>query len=95
MGYVNTSPCFNPHRVIKSYNLVEILHPKCKRKASQIELDELEDKIKDISNAKIMIGIIPKGDREKGICIKDKGWADGWAKYYDLEIPHHRHRKKL
>ncbi len=25
----------------------------------------------------------------------DKGWADGWAKYYDLEIPHHRHRKKL
>lgn len=67
----------------------------CERKASQIELDDLEDKIKDIPNIRIMIGIIPKGDREKGIYICDKGWADGLAKYYDLEIPHHRHRKKL
>lgn len=68
---------------------------KCKKKASQIGISNLENEIKTIPNTKIMLGIIPKGDRNKGIYIKDKGWADGWAKYYDLEIPHHRHHKKL
>ncbi len=69
--------------------------PKCEVKASQIGLKDLEDKIKNIPTSHIMIGIIPKGKREKAINIVDKGWADGWAKHYGYEIPHHRHRTKL
>jgi hypothetical protein len=32
---------------------------------------------------------------KKVVFIKDPGWADAWAYYYDLEIPHHRHPKPI
>ncbi len=68
---------------------------KCEVKASQIEIDGVKDKIKDVENFKVRMGRLPSGDKEIAICIVDKGWADGWEKYYDVEIPHHRHMKKL
>ncbi len=68
---------------------------KCEAKASQIEIKNVKDKIKGIENFIVRMGRIPSGDKEIAICIKDKCWADGWAKYYDVEIPHHRHMKKL
>ena len=68
---------------------------KCKVKASQIRIKGVEEKIKGIENFKVRMGKIPSGDKKLAINIEDKGWADGWAKYYDVEIPHHRHMKKL
>jgi len=29
------------------------------------------------------------------IYIGDPKWADAWAYYYDIEIPHHRHYKSI
>ena len=32
---------------------------------------------------------------EKVVLLKNKVWADQWMSHYDLEVPHHRHKKEL
>lgn len=40
----------------------------------------------------IYIGIL---NGEKGIHVKDQGWANQWMTFYDLSIPHHRQMAKI
>jgi len=32
---------------------------------------------------------------EKVVKLENKVWADQWMSYYDLEVPHHRHKKRM
>lgn len=32
---------------------------------------------------------------EKVVKLENKPWADQWMSYYNLEVPHHRHMKKI
>jgi hypothetical protein len=41
------------------------------------------------------IAIRMSSDGQKVISLNDLPWADQWMIYYDLEIPHHSHWKKL
>lgn len=49
--------------------------------------------IKQVGQEKIRIG--ETGNGNKVIVLVDKPWADQWMTYYDVEVPHHRHWKKL
>ncbi|HDR73597.1 MAG TPA: hypothetical protein ENN85_06770 [Methanoculleus sp.] len=41
----------------------------------------------------VRLGRRPGGG--KVIKLEKKVWADQWMSYYDLEVPHHRHWKRL
>ena len=41
------------------------------------------------------IAIRMSSDGQKVISLNDLPWADQWMIWYDLEIPHHSHWKKL
>ncbi|AKB25559.1 hypothetical protein MSMTP_2090 [Methanosarcina sp. MTP4] len=32
---------------------------------------------------------------EKVVFLKNKVWADRWMIFHDLEVPHHKHKKKI
>lgn len=32
---------------------------------------------------------------EKVVRLENKVWADQWMSHHNLEVPHHRHRKRL
>jgi len=41
------------------------------------------------------IAIMKSSDGQKVISLNDLPWADRWMIFYDLEIPHHRHGKRM
>ncbi len=49
--------------------------------------------IKQMGVERIRIGEM--GNGKKVIKLVDTPWADRWMTYYDVEVPHHRHWKKL
>jgi len=52
--------------------------------------------LKDCGNERIAKGLLPKrGKTIKVVVLYDLKWADAWSIFYDVEIPHHRHGKKL
>ncbi|MCQ1537854.1 hypothetical protein FTO68_02480 [Methanocalculus taiwanensis] len=49
--------------------------------------------IKSMGVERIRIGEM--GNGRKVIKLVDTPWADRWMTYYDVEVPHHRHWKKI
>jgi hypothetical protein len=54
---------------------------------------DAETFIRNIGNEFIRSGLTRAGERV--IRLMDLSWADQWMIRYDLEIPHHRHWKRL
>lgn len=65
---------------------------ECKLKTQEIGFD-VKDFIQRMHPK--YIGKFKAGDGERVIALVDIPWADRWMRYYNLEIPHHRHWKKL
>ena len=63
----------------------------CKNKWGREGLD-IEHIIKDFSPNYIRL-YVSRG--EKIVKLENKPWASQWISYYDLEVPHHRHKKSL
>jgi len=64
---------------------------ECKKKWGAEGLD-IESIVKELSPQ--YIGTYRyKG--EKIVKLEDQVWASQWISYYDLEVPHHRHKKRL
>jgi hypothetical protein len=75
---------------------------KCKEKWEKHLEQEIpvEDFIERLEQRDCFVVIIPrKGGRiqKKYVMLTEKGWtwAAKWTHYYNVDIPHHRHFKKL
>jgi len=66
---------------------------RCEKKWGPRGFDFLSTIKEFDENGIIAIYKIPGGD--KVVYLRDKGWADGWTRHYDLEIPHHRQWQEL
>lgn len=65
---------------------------KCNDYCKSINLD-LESFTKEMGPACIIIARNRHG--EKAVKVIDKVWASQWARKYEHDDPHHRHKKKL
>lgn len=63
----------------------------CKKKWEREGLD-IENVIKEFSPNYLRL-YISRG--EKIVRLENKAWASQWISHYDLEVPHHRHKKRL
>ncbi len=64
----------------------------CKRKWESEGVD-IEDIIKKLSPRYLRLYRSRGG--EKVVKLENQAWASQWMSYYDLEVPHHRQKKKL
>lgn len=76
--------------LIKRGAIIEL--SKCKRKWEPEGLD-IETVIKKLSPNCLRLYRSRGGD--KIVKLENQAWASQWISYYDLEVPHHRHKKKL
>jgi hypothetical protein len=65
---------------------------ECKRKWGSEGLD-IEDIIKKLSPKYLRLYRSRGG--EKVVKLENQAWASQWMSYYDLEVPHHRQKKRL
>jgi hypothetical protein len=68
---------------------------RAEKECEKLEIN-LENVLTDFSPSKISK---KKRTGKKGttvvIVLEDPSWADAWARYYNVNPPHHRHKKKL
>ena len=64
---------------------------ECKKKWEAEGLD-IESVVKGLSPQ--YIGIY-RSKGEKVVKLENQAWASQWISHYDLEVPHHRHKKPL
>ncbi len=85
-------PTFSVTRFISWLSKRGGLRPlsECKRKWDGEGLD-IESIIKEF-NPQLKLY---RSRGEKVVKLENKVWASQWMSYYDLEVPHHRHRKRL
>lgn len=65
---------------------------ECERRCQEYEFTA-KDFVKKIGVEKIQIA--QTGNGNKVLKLVDKVWADQWMIFYDQEVPHHRHWRKL
>lgn len=64
---------------------------ECKKKWDDEGLD-IERVVKELGPR--YIGIY-RHKGEKIVKLENQAWASQWISHYDLEVPHHRHKKRL
>ncbi|HII00916.1 TPA: hypothetical protein HA351_04445 [Methanosarcinaceae archaeon] len=64
---------------------------ECMRKWESEGLD-IEDIVSSLGPETIAIY---RSRGEKVVFLKNKVWADRWMIFHDLEVPHHKHKKRL
>ena len=67
---------------------------ECYCRCAKTDIDLL-GLVREYGPGRVAVYRTSKTPSKRLVKLNDWGWADAWAVYYGVEIPHHRHRNGL